>query len=345
MTQITDCILVFFIALAVTFVLTPPVVRFAIRRGIVDKPGARRVNMRVVARFGGPAMYFGFVAAALFAWSRVDGMLWILLGASIIVLTGVIDDIKSLSAGVKLLGQIGAAALMFFTGTRLELITNPAGGYFFLPPWFSFFVTVIWIVGITNTLNLIDGLDGLAAGITCIASLTFLLVSVQKGQTESALLAALMAGVTSGFLRWNFYPAKTFMGDSGALFLGFMVSVIALKGAFKSATVLSFLVPVLALGVPIFDTSFAIVRRVKAGQPVMSAPDKGHLHHRLLAAGWRHRDAVILMYIITLALSVAALLLIRAWWLALYLVAGIVALTGLLVILGKIKPSKGGRNG
>jgi UDP-GlcNAc:undecaprenyl-phosphate GlcNAc-1-phosphate transferase len=336
---------VFFTALAATFLMTPPVVRFALRHGIVDKPGERRVNVRIVARFGGPAMFFGFVAACFVAWPYVDGMLWILLGASIIVATGVIDDVRTLSAGVKLVGQVGAAVLMFATGSRLEFITNPLGGYFYFPLWLSFLFTVFWIVGVTNTLNLIDGLDGLAAGITCIASLTFLLVSVQKGQIESALLAALMAGVTAGFLRWNFYPAKTFMGDSGALFLGFMVSVIALKGAFKSTTVLSFLVPVLALGVPIFDTSFAIVRRVKARQPVMTAPDKGHLHHRLLAAGWRHRDAVLLMYIITLALSVAALLIIRAWWLALYLVAGIIVLTGLLIALGKIKPSKGKSHG
>ena len=331
---------IFVTALIVSFVATPLFINIAHRKGVVDKPGPRRVNVRPVARMGGPAMFFGFLFAMCIGIGRVDNLPYILIGAAIIVITGVVDDVRSLKPGPKLLGQIAAALLMYFTGTRVEFLTNPLGGYFYIAGWFSCLLTVLWIVGMTNTLNLIDGLDGLAAGITLIASVTFFLVGITKGETGGALLAAALVGVTSGFLRWNFYPAKTFMGDSGALFLGFTVSVVALNGAFKSTAILTFLIPVLALGVPIFDTSFAIVRRLKSGQPVMSTPDKGHVHHRLLAAGWHHRDAVILIYIITLALSCVALLLIQAWLLTLYLLASIVFLTVLLIFLGKLKKGK-----
>lgn len=327
----------FAIGLFVTFLVTPFFIRICLKHGIMDKPGPRRVNKRPVARMGGPAMYIGFMTAIAVSSLWLDKMLPLAIAATIVFITGVVDDVRGLRPAVKLLGQFVAAIIIFEYWNRIEFINNPFNGYFYLPTWLSFIVTVFWIVGITNTLNLIDGLDGLAAGITCIASLSFFLVALTKGQIGSALLSAALVGTTAGFLRWNFYPAKTFMGDSGALFLGFLMATIAVNGAFKSTTALTFLLPVFALGVPIFDTSFAIVRRISKGQPVMSAPDKGHLHHRLLAAGWLHRDAVILFYIATLTLSIVAMLVIRAWLLALYLVAAVAALVCLLILLGKVK--------
>jgi len=351
-----DSLLIFTVGLIVSFAITPFFVRLCHRRGIVDKPGPRRVNTRPVARMGGPAMYLGFMACLAVASLWIDHVFALAAAGTIVFLAGVADDVRGLKPAPKLLAEIIAAIIIFFYWNRIEYISNPFGsgvlffpeyrltvaGHLYVLKWFAFIVTVFWIVGITNTLNLIDGLDGLAAGITCIASVTFFLVSLQKAQPGSAILSAALVGVTAGFLRWNFYPAKTFMGDSGALFLGFIMSAIAVNGAFKVATALSFLLPVLALGVPIFDTAFAIVRRLGKGQPVMSAPDKGHIHHRLLAAGWLHRDAVILIYIATLVLSIIALVAIHAWLLALYLVAAIAMLVGLLILLGKLK--KGKRN-
>lgn len=331
---------VFALGLIVTFVATPFFIKFALARGIVDKPEARRVNEKTTARFGGPAIFLGFVAAMAAASPRVPGAWFIVAGASIIFVTGMIDDIRGLGAFTKLAAQIAAAVFMYFTGTRLSFITNPFGDYFYIAGWLSFIFTILWIVGITNTLNLIDGLDGLSAGITLISCVTFFLVALTKGQGDSALISVALVGACAGFLRWNFYPAKTFMGDSGALFLGFVVSVIALNGSFKSTTVVAYLLPVLALGVPIFDTSFAILRRLRNHQPVMSAPDKGHVHHRLLAAGLLHRQAVIIIYIVTLCLSMIALALSRAFLLMLYLFAAIVALTYLLILLGKVKKGK-----
>lgn len=331
---------VFAVALFGAFISTPYFIKLCFARGILDLPGPRRINKRPVARMGGPAMYLGFMAALGVSSLWLDNLLPLAAAATVVFITGVLDDMKGLRPALKLAGQFVGALIICRFWNRIDGWGNPFGGYINFPPWVAYTVTIFWIVGITNTLNLIDGLDGLAAGITCIASATFFLVSLEKGQYGSAILSASLVGATAGFLRWNFYPAKTFMGDSGALFLGFVLSSIAVNGAFKGAAALTFLLPVLALGVPIFDTSFAIIRRVSAGQPVMSAPDKGHVHHRLIAAGWLHRDAVILIYAITLCLSVMALLIIGANMLALYLVAAIASLTLLVLLLGKYKRGK-----
>ena len=333
---------VFIAGLLVTYITAPYVIRFAVKKGIVDKPGPRRVNVKPMPRMGGPSMFFGMIIVLGLASIWYDNLMWIAVAMTVVFLTGAIDDMRGLGPLPKLAGQFIAAGIIFKAGIRISYIDLPVLGigYYYFPVWLSAIITIFWIVGITNTLNLIDGLDGLAAGITCIAAITFFLVALQKGQEGSAVLAAGLVGVTAGFLRWNFYPAKTFMGDSGALTLGFLISVLAVNGAFKSATALTYLLPVLALGVPIFDTSFAIVRRLSKGQPVMSTPDKGHLHHRLLAAGLLHRNAVIIIYIMTLCLSIIALLIIKAYLLALYLVAAIAGLVILLVVLGKVRHSR-----
>jgi len=290
---------------------------------------------------GGPAMFLGFAAASVVAAS-VNLVSWqymsaALAGSFIAFLVGLWDDIRSLRPVPKLLGQIAAGCVAYGLGVRIEFVTNPFGnGMLLLPEWISFGITVFWLVGITNAMNLIDGLDGLAAGIVSIATLTFFLVAVSRGQTESALMALAVAGACGGFLRWNFYPAKTIMGDSGAYFLGFTAAALAVNGAFKSTTALTLLIPIFALGVPIFDTTFAIARRIHDHKPVMHEADKGHLHHRLLASGLNHRQSVLVCYLITLALSAASLAMIKQWKLALCLLALVAALALLLLFVGKV---------
>ncbi|MEW5946578.1 MAG: MraY family glycosyltransferase [bacterium] len=310
----------------------------------MDEPGPRRVNVVPVARLGGPALFIAFAASTLPFHRETGNLPAILAGALIIVLAGVADDFFGVSAFVKLAAQTAAAALVYMFGVRISYVTNPAetGAMIYLPAAVSFVVTVVWLVGITNTLNFIDGLDGLAAGVTCIASLTLFLAALERGQPDIAYCTMSLTGLSAGFLRWNFYPAKTFMGDSGAMFLGFTLAAIAVEGAFKSTVGLTFLVPVLVLGIPIFDLWFAVVRRLKNRRPVMTAPDREHVHHRMIDAGLEHRAAVIIFYCVTLALGVISLILIRAWGRALFLVAGIAALVPALILCGRFMKGRAG---
>ncbi|MEW6201206.1 MAG: MraY family glycosyltransferase [bacterium] len=330
--------LIFSVSFLTVLIFTPFFISLAEKIGAVDKPNPRRVNIVPIARLGGPVLFLAFVFSSPFYLTKLDSWLPITVGAFLILALGIIDDLYNIRATWKLVWQVAVAVFMYLIGIRVEYLTKPFGdgGMIFLPDILSFFITILWIVGITNTLNLIDGLDGLAAGVTCIASIALFLVAVEKAQAGSVYLAASMIGLSAGFLRWNFYPAKIFMGDSGAYFLGFMMSVIAIEGAFKSTLGLTFLIPVLVLGIPIFDTWFAIVRRLSSGKPVMGQPDRGHIHHRLLSAGWLHRDTVMLFYIMTLALGIFSLLLIRAWKLAMLLVIAVVILIPVLIISGKI---------
>lgn len=330
----------FAVALVVSLLLTPYFVRLAFRIGAVDKPGPRRVNVKPTARMGGPAMFLAFAAALAVSWRHVPNWTLVLPGAFIVLAVGLIDDARPLRAPLKLAVQITAAGVAYSLGTRIEFVTNPSGGLIALPAWLSVVLTIAWLVGVTNAVNLIDGLDGLAAGIVSIASLTFFFVALSRGQAESALMAIAMVGAAGGFLRWNFYPAKTFMGDSGAYFLGFTAAALAINGAFKSTTALTLLIPIFALGLPIFDTGFAIVRRLRKHQAVMSAPDKDHIHHRFLATGWHHRDAVITCYLITFGLSAVSLAIIREWMLAIYLLLSVAALTLILIGAGKVIKKK-----
>jgi len=327
---------VFSIGLVVSLVFAPAFIRLAVKNGIVDKPGPRRVNVRIIPRLGGPTIVLGFMAATAVFAGRIDTWPGVIAGGLIVFAVGVIDDVRGLRPGLKLAGQLAAAFIAYEAGVRIEFVSNPAGGMILIPPALSLALTIFWIIGITNAVNLIDGLDGLAAGIICIAALTFFLVAFQKGLEASAILSVALAGSTAGFLRWNFFPAKTFMGDSGAYFLGYMAAVIAVIGACKSTSSLTLLIPVLALGVPSFDTSFAIFRRYQHRKPIMAGADKGHLHHRLLGMGIHHRKAVILCYLITLVLSAVSLAIIRAWLLAFFLLLFVVLLTLLLIVAGKI---------
>ena len=244
-------------------------------------------------------------------------------GGSLIVLLGLIDDYKNLPAKVKLLGQIVCACVLVAFDVRIDFITDPFGDYLYLE-YLAIPATIFWIVGLTNTVNLIDGLDGLAAGVATIASVTICLVALQQGYALVAVLTAALAGAAIGFLFYNFNPAKIFMGDTGSMFLGFMLAGISVIGAVKSAATIALIVPILALGLPIMDTTFAIVRRYRGGVPIFK-PDKGHLHHRLLDLGFTQRQAVLLMYIISALLGLSAVALTEvSGGIALLIFAGVV---------------------
>ena len=301
-------------ALAVVFALfaTPLVSILANKTGALDKPDARKVHKKPIPRIGGLAIYCAFMISVVSTFvftglpeDLIKPIIGLLFSATLIMLVGLIDDYKNLPANVKLLGQIiSASVLVFLFDVRIDFITDPFGDYIYLE-WLAAPATIFWLVGISNTVNLIDGLDGLAAGVSAIAAFTILMVALQDNFLIIAILTAALAGAALGFLAFNFNPASIFMGDSGALFLGFSLAAISIIGSVKSAATIALFVPILALGIPIFDTAFAIIRRIRGHVPIFK-PDKGHLHHRLLALGFNHRQAVLLMYVISALLGLSA---------------------------------------
>ena len=305
-------VLAFLVAMVVAVAVTPAVIFFAEKTGALDAPDARKVHKKPVPRIGGVGIYIAFMAAMLGflvygelsdeALTEIAGLM---TGGSLIVLLGLIDDYKNLPAKVKLLGQIVCACVLVAFDVRIDFITDPFGDYLYLE-YLAIPATIFWIVGLTNTVNLIDGLDGLAAGVATIASVTICLVALQQGYALVAVLTAALAGAAIGFLFYNFNPAKIFMGDTGSMFLGFMLAGISVVGAVKSAATIALIVPILALGLPILDTTFAIVRRARNHRPIFK-PDKGHLHHRLLAHGFTQKQAVLLMYVVSALFGLCAL--------------------------------------
>lgn len=305
----------FFVAFILTFAATPIAKKIAFKVGAVDVPrDKRRMHKEPKARLGGIAIFYGFVVSVLCFGNLYHGVyekqqLGILAGALIVVILGVFDDIKPRKAWVKFIIQIMAATIPVLLGVRITVLSNPfsAGGFIFLPEWLSIIGSIFWIVGVTNAVNLIDGLDGLAAGVSSIAAVALLSI-LMIGHTNTGtllIMAAALAGACFGFLPYNFNPAKIFMGDSGALFLGFILSTVSIQGPFKMYV--AFSVPFLILGLPIFDTLFAIIRRIIHHQPIM-APDRGHLHHRLIDRGFSQKTTVIILYGLSAILAVSAVL-------------------------------------
>lgn len=311
-----DYVLAFIIATGVALLITPGVILLAAKTGAMDAPDARKVHKKPIPRIGGLGIYTAFMVTILSLLNVVDvaddvmfELTGLMIGGSLIVLVGIIDDYKNLPAKVKLVGQIIAAAVLVIGfNVHIDFITDPFGdplSDYIYTEALAIPLTIFWIVGITNTINLIDGLDGLAAGVSMIASITIFLVAMQQEIFLVATLTAALAGSALGFLYYNFNPARIFMGDSGSLFLGFMLAGISVIGAVKCATTIALIVPILALGLPILDTTFAIVRRYRGGVPIFK-PDKGHLHHRLLDLGFSQRQAVLLMYVISALLGLSA---------------------------------------
>ena len=307
-----EYILAFAVALGTALTVTPLVIKFAFKTGAVDIPDARKVHKFPIPRIGGLGIYLAFIVSIIFSvfaagigGETLREIIGLTLSGSLIVALGLVDDYKNLPAKVKLLGQIVAACVLVFGfDVRIDFITDPLGDYIYLE-WLAIPATIFWIVGLTNTINLIDGLDGLAAGVSAIASVTILLVALKQNFLLVTLLTAALAGAAAGFLFYNSHPAKIFMGDSGSMFFGFMLAGISVIGAVKSTATITLIVPILALGLPILDTTFAIVRRYRGGKPIFQ-PDKGHLHHRLLSLGFTHKQAVLLMYVISAILGMSA---------------------------------------
>jgi UDP-GlcNAc:undecaprenyl-phosphate/decaprenyl-phosphate GlcNAc-1-phosphate transferase len=254
---------------------------------------------------GGLAIYLAFIVAVLASLHVNHEILGLLLGATVILIVGITDDLRQLSPKVKLLGQIAAAMVLVMFNVRIEWLTNPFGDMIYLD-YFSIPLTILWVVSLTNTVNLIDGLDGLAAGVSTIAAVTILMVALQQNLWVVAILTAALAGSALGFLQHNFNPAKIFMGDTGSMFLGYTLAAISILGTVKSAATIALVVPIVALGLPIMDTAFAIIRRYSSGRPIFK-PDKGHLHHRLLEMGLSQKQAVLLMYVISCCLGLSAI--------------------------------------
>ncbi|MBU7008219.1 glycosyltransferase family 4 protein [Phosphitispora fastidiosa] len=300
----------FIIAFLISLAVTPVIRKLAFRLGAVDRPDARKVHSRLMPRMGGLAVYLAFTVTVLIMGDLTDSMKGLLIGGTLIMLLGLVDDIKDISPRVKLLGQIIAAAVLVAFGIQVDFITNPWGGTFSLTHFginFGIPLTILWIVGITNAVNLIDGLDGLAGGLASIAALTLAVVGWVNGQMWIVLPAVILSAAVIGFLKYNFYPAKIFLGDSGSLFLGFMLAGMSVIGLTKQAAMFSVFVPVLIFGIPIFDTLFAILRRYINNQPIFSA-DKEHLHHRLLAIGLSHRQTVLAIYLVSCLLGGSAVM-------------------------------------
>jgi UDP-GlcNAc:undecaprenyl-phosphate/decaprenyl-phosphate GlcNAc-1-phosphate transferase len=269
-------------------------------------------------RLGGIAIIFGCAAAWIAEWllqypvttgGAVDlassPLLGAIVGGIVIFAVGVLDDIVTLRPGAKVLGQVAAAGIAIGFGLRIDFIGDPFGGGLILLGLLSYPVTLIYIVAFTNVINLIDGLDGLAAGVTAIAATTFLVLALQGNQFEAVMIAAALIGACLGFLRYNFNPASIFMGDSGSMFLGFSLAAISLLGVMKSVAAIALAVPLIIIGVPIFDTASAIIRRVRHKRPIQEA-DRGHIHHRLLGRGFDQRQTVLIIYVWSAALGVSA---------------------------------------
>ena len=300
-------------AAIVSLISTPVIKSLAFKVGAVDVPkDNRRMHKRPIPRMGGLAIFLGFLLSVLVFYQPLTPQLrGMLMGAVIIVILGIVDDIYALPAKPKFLIQIVAALIAVMAGNRIDFLSNP--NIFSSEPFWelgilSIPISVLWIVAITNSVNLIDGLDGLACGVSTISSMTLLVIALIVSEPDVAILMAALAGACIGFLPYNLNPAQIFMGDTGSTFLGFVLATVSIQGLFKFHMIISFAVPFLMLGLPIFDTCFAILRRVSKGQSPM-APDRGHIHHRLIDMGFSQKQAVATLYIISAILGLSAVVL------------------------------------
>lgn len=318
-----------------------PVVRLiCIKKGLVDIPNDRKIHKFPIPRLGGVAIWLctilTFAIMVCWHYPHGNGLSGILIGGSLIFLLGVVDDLYNLSPKFKLFVQIGAALVAFLLGVRIEALFNPFGspiplGLFSLP------ITLIWLVGISNAMNFIDGVDGLAGGVSTISAVTLGVVAIFTHQPVSALVAAIMAGSMMGFLLFNFYPAKIFMGDSGALFSGFILAALSVTGVLKTVTV-TILLPIMILAVPIMDISYSVFRRVATKTSPFIA-DSDHIHHRLLKAGLSHNQTIIIFYLICIAAGSIAISFQGLYAYKLYSVLAVSILV-IMLVLSKLSKSR-----
>lgn len=326
-----------------SFLTTPLVKSLANHVGAIDVPkDNRRMHTIPIPRMGGLAIFIGFLLSVLIFSKQIDqGLQSILLGAIVLVILGVFDDKYALGARFKLLVQILAASIVVFYGDlRIDRLTNPFGSSLY-SYWdfglLSYPITIFWIVAITNAVNFIDGLDGLACGVSCISSVNLLVIALLVSDEQVSIIMAALTGACLGFVPYNFNPAKIFMGDTGSTFLGFMLATVSIQGLFKAYTAISFIVPFLLLGLPIFDICFAVIRRVASGRSPMEA-DRGHFHHRLIDMGFSQKQSVAIAYVLTGILGLAAVLLTVSGAMRALIMLGAIILVGAIgmrVILGE----------
>jgi UDP-GlcNAc:undecaprenyl-phosphate GlcNAc-1-phosphate transferase len=341
----------FIIGVVVAYLTAPVSIKLAHRLGVIDTPkDARRVHKKPIPRFGGMSIFLGSMVAMVIPAGMNANIKTAMIGGALMYLLGIIDDIKDIKPVVKFGGQLLIASLVYTLGIRITFVSNYFGAAVtdahanvILSAGVSYIITVFWIVGITNAVNLMDGLDGLAAGSVAIMSLSLAYIAYIHGIRLGAMpvciaLVAVAAGCI-GFLPYNFSPAKTFMGDGGALYLGYMIAVLSVISPLKRATVVGALIPMLTLAVPIFDTALAMLRRTLKHESIMAA-DKGHLHHHLMAAGFGQRRSVLIMYGIVAIMGEVAVLLSRELYKDAFFLF-LVAFLYLCIIIVPKKPKKG----
>jgi len=331
----TTYMLIFASALALAIGGTPIARKLAPRLGVMDQPSARKIHTRPMPRLGGVAIYLAFILALLIFEDRhyISQLVGILTGATLISFCGIWDDRWGLRPLLKLgVGQPLAALILIASGVRVSFLHHPV---------LNLLVTVFWVVGITSALNLLDNMDGLSAGVATVASAFFLLLAAMNGQYLVGSLAAALLGACLGFLFYNFNPASIFMGDTGSMFIGFILAAVGIKLRFPGRMdVVTWMIPVVILGVPIFDTTLVVVSRLRRGLNPITHPGKDHLSHRLVAMGWTQREAVMAIYLICGGLGLVALFLTQASVVEGYAVAAMLALLGLFG-LWKLEQVKG----
>ena len=318
----------FILAFIVSFMATPYTIKIADKIGAVDVPkDKRRMHTKKMPKFGGPAVILGFLVSMVYLLiiMSVEGsidlfseqeygkkLLGLILGIIVIGITGILDDTKTLKWWQQLFGQVIAAIIVVSFGIRIEHLDIPFLYRVGLNDMFSTIITIMWIVGVTNAINLIDGLDGLSSGISLISCISLLIIFLMNNSPMIAtVLVTALSGALVGFLPFNFSPAKTFIGDTGSNFLGFMLAVVSILGVAKTYTAAVIVLPVIVLGLPIFDVIFAIVRRIVKGKSIKAVfkPDKGHLHHKLVAKGFTQKQAVLILYGLSASLGMFAIIL------------------------------------
>ena len=335
----------FILAFIITFMTTPYTIKLANKIGAIDVPkDKRRMHTKKMPKFGGPAVILGLLVSMVYLITvmSIEGsinlfteqeygkkLFGVFLGIVIITITGILDDTKTLKWWQQLIGQVSAAIVVVLFGVKIEHLNIPFLYKVGLSEAFSNILTIIWIVGIINAINLIDGLDGLSSGIALISSISLMIIFLMNDSPMIAtIIVTAMSGALVGFLPYNFSPAKTFIGDTGSNFLGFILAVVSILGVAKTYTVAVIILPVIVLGLPIFDVIFAIVRRIAKGKSIKAVfePDKGHLHHRLVEKGFTQKQAVLILYGLSASLGMFAIILLDSGiWKALSFLLMIIA--------------------
>jgi UDP-GlcNAc:undecaprenyl-phosphate GlcNAc-1-phosphate transferase len=332
--MITNFIITFVVAFGVAFAVTPIVRIISLQMGWLDKPNWRKIQRKPMPLLGGAAIFAGFILAILLVRLRgpIFGDLYrfwgVVICSFLIVLVGIQDDIRGLSARRKLFYQIAIAMTAYVFGFSIITISHPLGGSVQAPVWVSMFFTIFWIVGFINAVNLLDGMDGLAAGVVAIISASLFFFGVRGGNYAVAILALALGASALGFLPHNFHPAKIFMGDTGSMLLGFILAIISIEGAYKAQTFVTMVVPLVAMALPFIDTGLSIIRRLIRKKKIFEA-DKEHVHHKLMGQGGSQKEAVMTLYFLTLCFGLIAVGLsrMRGYW-----ALGAIVITALLTI-------------